>query len=375
MLKNQFLSLIFFFFFINSSFSQKNRSIHIYLENNGNPDTLFLNKKIGRKTLPFDTIIINHGKNDIVRKYLFKEVSYLTINLKNKPGFLQIIFDNDLKVTGNVDSIWKSVIYGSKLTNEWVLYNKKIVQISKNGILKLHNIIIQLDYPNDSTKIKELRNQQNILANNIYINTKYYIKKNKSSFVSLFLLEAYYDKFGVFQSNILLKLFNKELQKNALGLYIKEEIEHDLQFSKGNIIPAFEVTDLVNESLTSKQLLGQVTLLDFWGTWCGPCRASLPKLKVAYSEYYNRGVKFLSIANEINTNPNVFKPLIEKENIEWKNYVQNMNDKSLNNLSMIFNVSNYPTYILVGRDGVILERSFGIDGLDLINKYLSTHYK
>lgn len=372
--KKNIVSSIYFFFLINTTFAQKYKSIIIELDNKGNEDTLFINKRLGTIKLPFDTIILKNGKNYISKKYHFKETAFLNLNFNKKLGFLQIIFDNNLKLTGTVDSIWQSTVKGSILTNKWRNYNKNIVEKNKEKIIILHQEISKLDYLNDSNKIAELRGIQNNLVDSIYIQTKKYIQKNNSSFISLFLLESSYDKFGVTESVFLLNLLNKKLQNHSLGLYIKAKIDRDLKFNKGSSIPNFEIKDLLNKPLSSKQFFNQITLISFGGTWCAPCRQALPKLKTAYSKYNTKGVKFISISNEFNIDTDFFTPLIKNEKIEWENYVQDINDNTSNSLSSLFNINSYPTYILIGTNGIILERSFGIDGIDSINKALSTLY-
>ncbi len=375
MLKLKISLSIFFTFCFVLSFSQKRKIVTIDIRNKGDIDTVFLTKKTGSQYSPFDTIVIPIGNNLIKRDYKLNEISFLMLKIKQKPGFYQFILDGDLRINCNVDSIWSSTIVGSKLTDDWFVFYKNVVQPTKFKIIKLNSDINKLSNPIDSLQIEKLLNEQTAVINENYKKTKLYIQKNRNSFVSLFLLESGYDKFGVIQNNILLNSLNIKLQNNSLGKFIREKINKDLQFVKGNAIPDFQIKDLLGETLSSKKIIGQITLLDFWGTWCGPCIKSLPKLKETYKNYKGSNLKFISIANENNINPDVFLPLIKKEEIEWKIYVQSLNDKSLNSLSTVLNITDYPTFILIGKDGVILERTVGVNGIDVINSFLLNYYK
>ena len=60
--------------------------------------------------------------------------------------------------------------------------------------------------------------------------------------------------------------------------------------------PAFELKDLTGKTISSESLKGQVVLIDFWATWCAPCRKAMPELQALHEKYASRGFSVLGVS-------------------------------------------------------------------------------
>lgn len=98
-------------------------------------------------------------------------------------------------------------------------------------------------------------------------------------------------------------------------------------------------------------LKGNYVLLDFWGTWCGPCMAEMPKIKEYYNKYGDKNFKVLGV-NSGDAKPK-WKKAIKEHNFNWT-HIQTNDD---NNLLIPFNVSSFPTKILIDPSGKIIYSS------------------
>ncbi|WP_236139463.1 peroxiredoxin family protein [Mongoliitalea daihaiensis] len=101
------------------------------------------------------------------------------------------------------------------------------------------------------------------------------------------------------------------------------------------------------EEISSTLLQGKYVLMDFWGSWCGPCIAEIPNLKKAIAALREQNIIFLGIAND--TKKALNRAIVQHE-IEWP---QILSDRS-NLILEKFNISNYPTTLLIGPDGKII---------------------
>ena len=114
----------------------------------------------------------------------------------------------------------------------------------------------------------------------------------------------------------------------------------------GSRAPDFQVMDLKGEPLSLEQYRGQVVLLDFWATWCGPCIAEMPNVKRIYEVYRNQKFEIIGISLDNSTAP--LEAYIEKENIAWRQYLD-----SGGKISLQYNVRAIPSTFLIDGSGLI----------------------
>jgi len=132
-------------------------------------------------------------------------------------------------------------------------------------------------------------------------------------------------------------------------------------FKAGDSIPAFSVTLASGERAQLSDLKGKYVLLQFWGSWCGPCRTENPELVNIYQQFHERGFEIFSIG--IENNPSSWQKAIENDGLVWKYHAMEAGDFS-GEIAQLFNIKSVPTLFLLNPDGVIM-------GVDLGPEYLT----
>ena len=108
---------------------------------------------------------------------------------------------------------------------------------------------------------------------------------------------------------------------------------------------------------------GNCVLLDFWASWCVPCRNSSPHLLELYRQYHDKGFDIIGIADDDNK-PDEWKKAVAKDNVGvWHHILRGIDRKKIqngednpNDISETFGVHSLPTKILIDKDGKIIGR-------------------
>jgi peroxiredoxin len=107
----------------------------------------------------------------------------------------------------------------------------------------------------------------------------------------------------------------------------------------------FSLKDIDGNDTTLSQLEGKVVLIDFWATWCPPCRDSIPHLSDAYERYKDRGFEVVGVS--LDTNMKDLADFIKKKKLKYKVVVGNQSTK------VAYGVSSIPRMFIVDRKGII----------------------
>lgn len=119
----------------------------------------------------------------------------------------------------------------------------------------------------------------------------------------------------------------------------------------GDEAPDFRLPTLDGDELTLSSLRGQVVLVDFWATWCGPCRQEMPELQRLYEKLANRGVEIVAI--NVDAQPEAVAPYVRREGLTFPIVLGGAAEQ------VRYRVTGLPTLYVVDQSGVIRYRHIG----------------
>jgi thiol-disulfide isomerase/thioredoxin len=120
------------------------------------------------------------------------------------------------------------------------------------------------------------------------------------------------------------------------------------------LAPDFTLTSDAGETLSLKDLAGKTVLMDFWGTWCGPCRAATPTLVRLNKQFAGQPFELVGISSDSPRDRQVWQKYIEVNRMPWFQYLDL--DRRIHRL---FGVTVFPSYVILGADGMVRERMEG----------------
>ena len=195
-------------------------------------------------------------------------------------------------------------------------------------------------------------------VDSIYISA---IKNNRNLF-GVYLLASNNHRLEDAETLEVIEALPAELQQNSFITDIKELIENkantevgknyvdlNLQDVNGNMI---KLSDLIND--------GKWVLIDFWATWCSPCKAQIPYVLEAYNEFKDKG--FVVYAVSLDNNAEAWKAYIEEKGLNWVN-VWGRLDEASNEQVMKYAVQTIPSNFLISPEGVIVAKNLHSEGV------------
>jgi thiol-disulfide isomerase/thioredoxin len=132
-----------------------------------------------------------------------------------------------------------------------------------------------------------------------------------------------------------------------------ETPEPKIGLGNGDLAPAFTLKTLDGKTLTRDGLKGKVVLLDFWATWCAPCRMALPELKDLQAK--NAGKPLVIVSVSVDDTPKVVEEFARGNGMSWPQAW----DRGMQVTGGVFRVDTFPSYVVIGADGRIAYRQHG----------------
>jgi len=166
------------------------------------------------------------------------------------------------------------------------------------------------------------------------------------------------------------KLDKAELQKIYAKLSKKDNSIGRLEFNifpekyvtVGQSVYNFQLSDVNNELFNTSKLKGKWYLIDFWASWCGPCRAQMPELKKTYDLYKNKNFEIVGIS--IDKDKTKWINALHKENIGWINLIDQKEYSS--EIVQKYAVYAVPTNFLINPEGKIEAKNISLDELNAL---------
>ena len=128
----------------------------------------------------------------------------------------------------------------------------------------------------------------------------------------------------------------------------------------GDVAPDISQNSPDGKAIALSSLRGKVVLIDFWASWCGPCRYENPNLVKAYHEFKNKNFKkgkgFTIYSVSLDKSKEAWINGIEKDNLEWNYHVSDLLGWS-NKAAQLYSVNSIPSNYLVDENGVILAKN------------------
>lgn len=143
--------------------------------------------------------------------------------------------------------------------------------------------------------------------------------------------------------------------REAPGLHLRaQRFAERVELARARMAPAFTVTTLDGQRISLDSLAGKVVLIDFWATWCGPCREALPHMRKIVEKF--QGQPFVALSVSLDDDQKQWKEFVTKNEMTWLQYRDGGFDGTL---AKQFGVRAIPATFSIDADGVLEDQHVG----------------
>lgn len=274
-------------------------------------------------------------------------------------GFL--LANTNIEINADAKEVFTADI--SSKHPEVLLYNSIRLKdmpgaIETWGLQKLQN---QKRNSNDTLGNYDITQRLFFLKKNNQAMRIKFLNENPASFTSLLVLQSLFLILPINESEIRFNLLNDLQKKSTTGVATIAKIESNKKTAIGKPVIPFSQVGMDGNIVDISALKGKVVLVDFWGSWCVPCRLSHPALKKLYDKYNAKGFEIIGISNEVTslnkTDQNkAWRKAVKEDGINW---LQILYDPAMNDLVKEYDINGYPTKFLIDQNGKFVMRILG----------------
>jgi len=262
------------------------------------------------------------------------------------------------------DSLDNANITGSKTYDEYKEYAKAVGPMPWD-IDKISNAEIAAapELVNDTAFTNQVARHHYKMVADFQSKNRQFAKDHPNSYfapVALFGTAA--NEKTVAIAEPIFKAMSPEIKATDAGKAIQDFVDAHYRLKLGGPAPDFTQTDVKGKSVSLSSYKGKIVLVDFWASWCHPCREEIPNLVAQYKLYKDKGFEILSIS--LDKDRGSWIKAIQQEGMTWPQ-VSDMKGQS-NQAATLYGVSGIPATFLVDKNGKLI--STGLRGEELNKK-------
>lgn len=372
-----FLGLFVFLFFscqraeytlnVSANVDDKQQLYLIALDENNQPQTL-------------DTLYIEQGITSYSGSIEFPEMHYLLMQ-GNRDVVPVILEPGTIAVEIYKDSIRKSTVGGTKSNKEFKRYINESTPLV-DDLFAIQNEMRNAMVSRDSLVFVDLKEQLEEMQSKFKDFQVDYVTENSESYISTLILEQLINSKGIDteKAKDLYSQFSNTLKGTKAGKKIgslvvpeepveeeKTDTDKDGNVEVGDNAPGFTAPSVDGSPTRLYASLGQYTILDFWASWCGPCRVESPNMVNLYEKFKTKGLRIIGVS--LDKDKDLWEKAIENDKLDW-DHISNLK-RWEDPIAARYGVSSIPQLFLLDKDGkVVAKERRAVDFIPLLTDLL-----
>lgn len=333
--------------------SEKEKGFTIKVKLDGAQGQLMLGKNVGGSLVGVDTADFIDGVATLKGSVDYPHEYYLNI-VGGRANAIIFVENTKMEVVGNADSLNSIRVSGSVTHDEYQKLKDQIYNVQLDYI-SIYQDAQAAIAAGDTVKAKELLNKVEEMYGGINDLQVDFVKNNPSSYFSPIVLLGIQNDIEFEELEALVSGLDPKIMEIPSMVDLKERVELLNKVAVGKIAPDFTQNDSDGNPVTFSDVYSknEVTLLDFWASWCQPCRAENPNVVAVYNDFKDKGFTVFGVS--LDQDKASWLKAIDMDNLNWTH----VSDLAYwnNVVAQEYGVNSIPSSLLVDKTGKIIAKN------------------
>jgi peroxiredoxin len=346
---------------------QSGFKIDVNLE--GAEGQVVLEERVGGVWNSIDTAEVMDGVAVLQGEVVYPGAYYLSV-AGQRAKTLVFVENTEMNVTGKVDSLDLIKVSGSATHDEYAVVNSAILDVSVK-YMALYQDSRAANAAGDTTKARVLMERVNEMYESVGKMQEDFVANNPASYVSPYFLSRTMHGKEVEELEAVVNKLDPKLNEVQTLIDIKERIAKLKTVAVGQVAPDFTQNDANGNPVKFSDIYSknELTLIDFWASWCGPCRGENPNVVAVFNDYKEKGF-------------NVFGVSLDKDKVAWLKAIEDdkltwdhVSDLAYwqNAAAQLYGINSIPSSLLVDKNGKIIAKNKREEELrEVVSEYFET---
>ena len=319
-------------------------------------DSVFLCESAGRQLINLDSTVIKNNAFEFKGTQDSTVNRVLTVLTKEGPRYIRFYLENgDIKINVNEET---DSISGTPNNNAYQAFENQTAplqqQMNEIRMAFRNPAMTEKESEDLMTKYEELNEQMKAIVKNA-------IEVNIHNIVGVDIFKSFVYDLTLTEKENILSQIPSNFDTDPGIERISQQVKSEKATSPGNKFTNLTMDDPEGKEVSLSDYCGKgkLVLIDFWASWCGPCRKEMPELVELYKKYKNKNFEIIGVS--FDNSADAWKNAIKQMDMTWPQMSDLKGWQSEG--ASIYGISSIPSTILVGGDGVILERNLRGDEL------------
>jgi len=271
--------------------------------------------------------------------------------------------NEDMVATIYADSLQASRIKGGKQNESYGNFVDRMI-VFNNQKQESMNRFREARQNNDTAAITKLQSENLNLVGEETEYKKQYLKDNNNSLFSIMLISEMVNKKEITpqEASQYIENLNDKIKSSELTEDLKASLEALKKAEVGSPAPDFSAPTPSGEMMSLKDAMGKYTIIDFWASWCKPCRLENPNVVKVYNKYHDKGLNIISVSLDKAEQKDRWIQAIKDDNMDWY-HVSNLQFWQ-DPIAQQYSVRSIPATFLLDENGVIIDKDLRGEALE-----------